>query len=307
MTAARVGLLWALAFVVLEAIQFVFFGNIFQRVSSVTFGAIVFAIGSISFIVFSALRHPDQLRIAFQNPKLLWQINLSATLAWLCFLLSVQMIEPAVAYTIGAGVMPLTTWAAHRFGLPEGDPMRNRTELWGVLIITAAMILLTLFTLTGATGFTRGGAGGAVAGILLAIGDGVFFTILLIYCQRLDRRGVGPATVFGLRFPLYIATATALSAAGFDHKETLATSEFALIIALGLALIIPPLYALQKAVALVSTLTISAITALGPFIIFVLQMLEGRVDYAPATLTGLFLYFAGAILAAIGAVKASRG
>jgi hypothetical protein len=63
---------------------------------------------------------------------------------------------------------------------------------------------------------------------------------------------------------------------------------------------------LQRAVALISTLTIGALTALGPFIIFGLQLIEGRVDYAPATLAGLGLYSIGAVLAALGAVTAAR-
>jgi len=52
-------------------------------------------------------------------------------------------------------------------------------------------------------------------------------------------------------------------------------------------------------------MTIGALTALGPFVIFGLQMIEGRVAYSLATLIGLVVYFAGAMLAALGAVKAT--
>lgn len=135
--------------------------------------------------------------------------------------------------------------------------------------------------------------------------DGVLFTWLLIYCQRMDRVGVGPGAVFGLRFPLYVVFAGGMAAVGIDDKETLPVLETIVVIAIGLALIIPPLYALQRAVALVSTLTISTLTALGPFVIFALQMVEGRVDYSPATLAGLFVYFTGATVAAFGAVQAT--
>ena len=116
-----------------------------------------------------------------------------------------------------------------------------------------------------------------------------------------------PGVVFGLRFPMYVVTAGALAAAGFDQKASLPMAEVAAIVALGVLLIVPPLYALQKAVSLVSALTISIITALGPFVIFVLQMGEGRVSYSNATLIGLAVYFAGATIAALGAVQgASR-
>ncbi len=47
--------------------------------------------------------------------------------------------------------------------------------------------------------------------MLLAFGEGALFTWLLISCQRLDRTGVGPGVVFGLRFPLYVLVAGGLS------------------------------------------------------------------------------------------------
>lgn len=66
-----------------------------------------------------------------------------------------------------------------------------------------------------------------------------------------------------------------------------------------------PVFAMQKAISLMSTLTLAAITALGPLFVFLFQILEGRVDYAPATMTGLIIYFTGAILAAYGGAKSS--
>ena len=56
---------------------------------------------------------------------------------------------------------------------------------------------------------------------------------------------------------------------------------------------------------MISTLTVSALTALDPFVIFALQALEGRVDYSTATLLGLSIYLVGALLSAGGAVRAA--
>lgn len=305
MTPAQVGIAWSLAFVFLESIQFVFFGNVFQRVSSVLFGSIVLGITTVAFVGWAAIRRRDQLRLALSLPRHLIAINLTATASWLMFLMAVQLIEPAIAYTLGAGAMPLAAWVAHRLGVAEGDAPRNRTEATGVLIILVGMIYLSIITITGASGFVRGGTPMAVLGITLALAEGTLFTWLLFYCARIDRKGVGPGTVFGLRFPLYIITAAILASQGFDAKASVPTSELTIIVAIGLMLIIPPLLALQFAVALVSTLTISIMTALGPFVIFMLQVAEGRVTYSTPTLIGLGVYFAGAVLAAFGAVRAS--
>ena len=304
MSRAAIGICWALSFVVLESVQFVFFGAVFQRLDSFLFGALVFAVVVTAFVGWAAVLRREQLNLAFANPRHLIAVNLTATFAWMAFLGSVERIEPAIAYTIGAGAMPLTAWVCWRLGVPEGAPMRNRLERVGNLIILSGIVYLVVITVSGLSGFAPGGWKGGLFGIALAVADGVLFTWLLIHCQRMDREGVGPGTVFGLRFLLYILVTGTLAAALPTGKPSLPWAETAGIVALGILLIVPPLYALQRAVALTSTLTIAALTALGPFVIFGLQMLEGRVDASGPTLLGIGIYFGGAILAALGAVHA---
>lgn len=305
MRESLIGLCWGLAFIVLESVQFVFFGSIFQRMSSFLFGSLVFGITTVVFVGWAAVFRPRDLTIAFGRFRLLLAINVTATLSWIAFLLSVQMIEPAVSYTLGAGAMPIAAYLAYRCGVREGEALRNRMEIWGVIVIAGALIYLSAITAFGMSGFVRGGTWIALLGTALALVEGGLFTWLLILCQRIDRAGVAPSVVFGLRFPLYALCAGLFAAAGLDSKLPLPALEIAVIVGIGLALIVPPLYALQRAVALLPTLTISALTALGPFVIFVLQWVEGRVEHSAETLVGLTIYFAGALLAAFGAARAS--
>ena len=137
MNKALIGVFWAVAFVALESIQFVYFGGLFQRMSSFLFGFLVFGAIVVLFVGWSAIKQPGQLRIAFANPRTLIAVNLLATLAVASFLTAVQLIEPAVAYTIGAGTMPITAYLAYRFGMPEGEAMRNRTEALGTCCCSA--------------------------------------------------------------------------------------------------------------------------------------------------------------------------
>ena len=303
MNRATLGVLLALLFVFLEAMQFVFFGGLFQRMSSFQFGFLVFSLTTIGFVTWTALRDPAQIKSALAKPRQLIAVNIAAVLAFGAYLTSVQLIEPAVTYTISAGVMPITTYLLYRFGVKEGENMRNSLEAAGNLLLFAGVVFLAIVTIYGHSGFVRGGWEVALSGILLAIGDGVAFTFVLVFSQRLSNAGVGPGAVLGLRLPLYILVAGLCTLAGVDQKEALSHSEIALFVCIGLLLLIPPLYSLQKAVTMISTLTISALTALGPFVIFALQMIEGRVDYAPATLAGLGIYFIGALLSSVGAVR----
>ncbi|MEM7122551.1 MAG: hypothetical protein AAF563_14815 [Pseudomonadota bacterium] len=305
MKTALFGIAWALAFVILESAQFVFFGGLFQRMSSFLFGFLVFGIIAVGFIGWAAITAPSQVKAALANPRPLIAANVAVVFAVGAYLLSVQLIEPAITYTISGGVMPMTAYLAYRFGVAEGEPMRNTTESLGNILLFAGVVYLAVVTIGGWSGFVRGDAGTAILGVLLAVVDGVMFTWVLIFCQRLDRVGVGPGAVFGLRFPLYVMFAGGFAVLGFDHKGAVPLSDMAVMVALGLVLTVPPLYALQRAIASVSTLTIGTLTALGPFVIFALQMIEGRVAYSTATLAGLGVFFVGAMLASAGAVNAT--
>jgi hypothetical protein len=52
-------------------------------------------------------------------------------------------------------------------------------------------------------------------------------------------------------------------------------------------LIAGPSYLLQRAITLVSLLTIGIVAALGPFLVFGLQAIEGRIAYSTWSLVGL--------------------
>ncbi|MGI9319486.1 MAG: hypothetical protein ACR2QW_19310 [bacterium] len=304
MNSITIGILWTLVFVVIEAIQFVYFGALFQDISSFLFGFFVFGIIAIIFISGSAIRNPDQLSIALRNPAPLIKLNIFATLAWAAYLTSVQLLEPAVVYTISAGAMPVTAYLASR--LNPGHGSQNRFERYGLLILIFAILYLTVVTVSGNSGFVSGGKGVGVMGVLLAIADGVFFTWMLIYSQKLDSIGVGPGTVFGLRFPLYVVAAGGLSMYGLDARPPIPNDTLIIIILMGLLLTVPHLYALQRAVSKISTPMISALTTLGPFIIFSLQIIEGRVQYSNATLAGIFIYCLGSFVSVAGVVKSSK-
>ena len=104
---------------------------------------------------------------------------------------------------------------------------------------------------------------------------------------------------------LYVLTAAAFAATKANPAPTLPAPDLIWAITLGFLLIVPPLYALQRAVALISTLTLGTLTAAGPFVIFCLQIIEGRVGVSGLTLTGLCLFFSGAVLATVGAARAT--
>lgn len=301
MSPFRAGILWCFTFIFLEAIQSVFFGGVFQRMDSFVVGFLIFATTTSGAIVWTAITAPEQLRIAFRNLGSLVGANVSVALAFVAYLLSVQMIEPAVAYTIFSGAVPLTVLFAAWLGVSEADGVSGRIGGLGNLVLLVGVIMLSAVTIGGGSGFVRGGVEVAIAGVALALASGVIITWMLFYSLRLDRAGVGPIAQFGLRFVLYVGVTAAGSLLGLDYKGPVAASEIVVAVLIGFVIMSFPLYAFQRAVSLVSPLIIGVIGALGPLLVFLFQLIEGRVGYAPATLAGLMVYFVGAMLAAYGA------
>ena len=101
----------------------------------------------------------------------------------------------------------------------------------------------------------------------------------------------------------------ALAAAwlGLDDKGRVDPGGLLIVVLIGFATMAFPVIAMQKAISLMSTLTLAAITALGPLFVFLFQIVEGRVDCSPATVTGLMIYFVGAILTAYGGARRREG
>ena len=114
---------------------------------------------------------------------------------------------------------------------------------------------------------------------------------------------MGPTAQFGLRFPLYVA-AVVCAWIGLDAKGASdGGRSLILVVAMGLVLIAFPVFAMQKAIAMLPNMTLATVTALGPLAVLVLQLVEGRVAYAPATAMGLGIYVVGALSTAIGSTR----
>lgn len=298
------GLFWCLVFLLLDAAQAVWFGALLQRHDAFLLGFLVFGLSSVVCLTYTALRTPGQFSIALAHPAALAGLNLSAAGGWLSWFGAVQLIEPAVAFMLFSGLIPVTTIIVGWIGFPEGQRSRNHTEAVGNGMIVCGMLLLVLFTLMGLSGFVRGGTGIALSGLVLAAISGVLIALMLLFSQRLDRYGLQPVAQFGLRFPLYLAAAFAGWLLGLDHKGGVGALDLMAAVVIGLAVLAFPIYAVQKAVSKVSSLTIASVAATAPVLVFALQALEGRVDFSPATSAGLALGFAGAMVAAFGAGRA---
>lgn len=298
------GLLWCFTFVILDAAQAVFFGGVLQKLDGFLIGGLVFGLSSIGCILWTCFRTPYQIKIARQHGAPLLGLNLSAAGGWLTYFNAIQLIEPAVAFAIFSGIIPIATIIASHLGFAEAEPSRNSLEALGNAVLVCGLLLLAGLTLLGWSGFVRGAVEAALMGLYLAAISGILIAMMLLYSQRLDGHGLAPVTQFGLRFPIYLLLTFVGYALGIDHKGPVPITDVLAAVGIGMIVLAFPIYAVQKAVSLTSSLTIGSVAAMAPLIVFLMQTIEGRVDYSHATSLGLSVYFLGAMIAALGSVRA---
>lgn len=143
------GLVWCAIFVVLDAVQAVYFGAVLQRLDSFLIGGLVFGLSAAGCLIWAALRDPGQIGIAFAHRGALMGLNASTAGAWVTYLIAVQLVEPAVAFALFCGLVPLTMIVAGWLGSGEGQAPRNRLEAAGNLVLAGGLALLCGVTLMG--------------------------------------------------------------------------------------------------------------------------------------------------------------
>lgn len=301
---SKLGLSFCLVFVTLEAFQAVYLGSVFQTVDSFLVGACVFGISVLACTLITAFFRAGELVASFRSWRILATLNILAAATWCTYFFAIQLIEPAIVFTIFSGMVPLCTVIAGWCGLPEAASRRQKPEMAGNALILLSLLLLGVVTVFGYSGFVRGNWLAGLAGAVLSATSGICTAYVILFSARLSRKGVGPLAQFGLRFILYTLLALAAYALALDDKGVRTEPvDLAAVVLVGLGVIAFPLYLVQKAIPLLHPSIIAAMTALGPVMVFSMQLLEGRVDYSAATLTGLIVYMAGALLAVYGTVS----
>lgn len=307
MSRTNAGLIFCLSFVTLEAFQAVYLGNVFQEADSFAVGGWVFGISVVGCTLATAIMRPGELMASLRAWRIVVALNILAALSWSTYFIAIQLVEPAVVFTIFSGMVPLATVVAGWVGVPEATSSKLQLINAGNTLIFVSILVLAGLTTLGFSGFVRGDWIAGLAGSLLSAVSGGLTGLVILFSVRLNRRGVGPLAQFGLRFILYTLIAVAAFHLELDNKgRSLPALDMAWIVLVGLLVIAFPLYLVQKAVPLLEASTIAAITALGPAVVFLMQLFDGRIDYSSATLTGLTIYSLGALLAVLGTTRAGK-
>ena len=128
-----------------------------------------------------------------------------------------------------------------------------------------------------------------------------------LLCRQLNDAGVDPAALVSVRFIGTVALAAGLvgrSRQGFS--VVCSTGGITAVLGAALLLIVFPVYVNQVGISLASPLTVRVVLALGPVVIFLFQLVEGRLSSSPYSLVSAILYESLAISSALTRRRAIR-
>ncbi len=294
------GFLLSLAFAASTAVRDVYFGGLLQRVNPLLVALTAFALCSLAFLPVALANDRSGLAALVRRPAPLFWINATTGVAWLSFFFALRTIEPALVQILFYGIGPLSVPWLDGFVPGSARATVSGTERRLQLGLLASLMTAAGVVLTGRSGLGAQPALAAAIGIALAIGGGVSISISTLLCRGLNDTGLRPATLLALRFPGAIVLAAAFALASpTPVLSGVPPSVFAGVAAASFVLIVLPNYVNQIGVALASPVTIRAVLAVGPVLVFALQVTDGRLSSSAWTLAASALYAVFAIAAAL--------
>jgi drug/metabolite transporter (DMT)-like permease len=166
--------------------------------------------------------------------------------------------------------------------------------------LLATLGLALLVVLGGLSGAGPQPLGRAALGAALAIGAGLSISVNTVLCRQLHDAGVDPIAMVSVRFVGAIVLALALAIpAGHDFAPLYSASALPTVLGAAALLVVLPIYVSQVGISLASPLTVRAVLAVAPVLIFVLQLADGRMSASPYSLTAAVAYGIFAVSAAV--------
>jgi drug/metabolite transporter (DMT)-like permease len=285
-----------LLFTLSQAFRDVYFGDVFQRYDFFVVILIAFSLSTVIFAFVTLIRAPEDFAKLRGHLGALTAANITTALAWTCFFFALTNLDPAIVNTIHSAMGPLTVVVLGAWGFALAKPKAiGRIEYAGYAGIAASIAALWWIVIGGYSGLLTGNLGVSIVGLALLSVSGASITVSLLYCKRLQDRGLGADAVTTARYMVLIVLAAAVVL--WRGKTGIAAPrEFGMLSVATTALIVLPLFAFQLGIGRTTPLTAQVIRALGPVFVFALEQFDGRLHYSPPTLACILAYSASVIV-----------
>lgn len=271
---------------VLGASTNVVFSHVAQAVNPFVVTLCMVTVSAIVFGVVNRGRRPllnrDTWRAAIG-------LNVASAGAYVCLVVGLKYLEPAVGTALQAGAAPLmtilvTSLLARRF-------TAGPAEWCGGAVILAGSGLLMWVSFTGRSALGSADTGGTAIGVAAVLVSGLAMVFLTLCAKRLTQLGWSNSAVLAHRFYFTIACCTGLSIGVDANWSALVDSAGYLlpfcVIGSGVLLL------LQIGIRNVAPFVVMAMTNLNSLLTYVLQLFDSRLHLSLSTLYGIAVVLAG--------------
>ncbi len=300
------GFLVSVAFVGLAAVRDVYLGGLFQRVSPLLVAMVAFSLCTLVFLPTAFVHSRDGFAVLRRRSRDLFWVNVTSAVAWLVFLYALRLIEPSLVQILYSGIGPLSVvWIdRHLPGAIPAVPL-TRAERPIYVGLLASLVFAAAVGLCGLSGAGAQPVGVTTLGVILAASGGISISVSTMLCRKLNDAGVAPSALLSLRYPATVLSAAVLASLSPSGLPA-ALSIIDAFMVIASLLIVFPSYVNQVGISLASPLTVRVVLATGPVLIFVVQLVEGRLSASPYSLTAAILYAVVAISAGLARQRAIR-
>ena len=294
---ALLGPLLVLIFTLSQSVRDVYFGSVFQRFDFFVIILLAFSWSTVIFAAVTLIRAPSNFAKLREQFGSIVAANVTTAAARTSFFFALTYVDPAICNTIHSAMGPLTVVVLGVRGVALAKPGAiGRIEYAGYIGIAASIAALWWVVIGGYSGLAVTNSAASVIELALLSVSGISITISLLYCKRLQDRGIGADAVTTVRYVLLIlfAGTVVLWHSGFGGVDT--PRQFTALSAATTVFIVLPLYAYQLGIGWTTPLTAQVIRALGPVFVFALEQFDGRLHYSLPTLACILVYSASVIL-----------
>lgn len=295
------GFLVSVGFVGLAAVRDVYLGGLFQRTSPLLLAIVAMSLCTVVFLPTALVDSRESFAVLRRRPRDLFWVNLTSAGAWLAFLYALRLLEPSLVQILYSGIGPLSViWFERQTGgAVPGRPLTHAERL-SYLGLAASLAFSAGVALSGLSGVSQS-FGSTALGVVLAAGGGISISVSTMFCRNLNDAGVTPSALLSLRYPATVLAAAALAALSPSGLPS-GLSWIDAVMVIASLLIIVPSYVNQVAISLASPLTVRVVLSVGPVLIFLFQLIEGRLAASSYSLAATIVY----VVAAISATRARR-
>jgi drug/metabolite transporter (DMT)-like permease len=279
------GVLCVTGYNILAAASEVYIGNFVQKFEPFYLVFLCFVITAVFFNIIQLRDYEGYFTKIRNNIKDIIFVNLSTTITWLSFFVSLKYIEPAIVATINSSIVPILM-------LCLAPILRRNSKVLTIEIFSSIGIFITLIILVWASLTGRSAVGTnsierATIGIIAALICGVGIMLNSIFSKRLNDSGWIASSIMAVRFFLLILCAFGLLAYMNQIVFISLLDGISILLIVFIGTIIP-LYLLQVGIEYSEPIVLSLLLSMGCFFTLVLQVFDSRLVWSPFTTIGIF-------------------